>query len=121
MLNIIPTWSWALAAMLWVMFYLKSLLQENNKTILIGDSDTFIILFGIPYSFGLVLDGFRLNPILFLAQSILVSLSCLIMYELIRVRTRLERENNEVGQRDRENYQIGKRIFTNFLKRTRVR
>ena len=78
MLNILPTWSWALAAIVWVTLYLKSLIYENNKTSLTGLSDAFCFSIGIPYGFGLLLEGFRINPILFLAQSILVSLFWLV-------------------------------------------
>ena len=120
MLNILPTWSWALAAIVWVTLYLKSLIYENNKTSLTGLSDAFCFSIGIPYGFGLLLEGFRINPILFLAQSILVSLFSLIIYEAIRVRTRMEKENNEVKHRDREDNQRN-RFGTKFLKRTRLR
>ncbi len=120
-MNIIPNWSWTLAAIVWITFYLQLLLRQNNKTSLLGMSDAICTAISLPYSLGLILYGFRINPMLFLSQSILVLLCCLIRYEAIRVRTRMAAENEAaIKYRDPEDNQAN--LFGNkFLERTKGR
>ena len=88
MINIIFTPSMLLAFIIWVICYLLILVQKHDSA-LSGPPDSFCVISSMIYSFGILLHGWRFDPILLLSQFILVTLLFLLIYEVLSLRNRL--------------------------------
>ena len=122
--NIIPRSYWLLACTVWSVFGYMKTVRENEQYSLTGKSDEFTIFLGIPYTLGILLQGFRLDQMLIFTQGVLVFLFCVITLELMETRHRVELDNRTRHQAyRREKSAIQKEQFgeAKFLEREKYR
>lgn len=122
--NVIPRNYWLLAGTVWIVLAYMKTIRENEQYALTGKSDEFTIFLGIPYTIGILLQGFRLDQMLIFTQGVLVFLFCVITLELMETRNRVELDNRtrHRGYR-RKKSAIQKEQFgeTKFLEREEYR